>query len=233
MLLPCQHTTHNNTTELNPTHNTNPGIQNMSCFCHFEYFYCQLQTACHRISRLCQKTFILKPGVPGFSWDLSLLACYYMLQIVNPMDKILGCEQSCRNNLKIMWLCVCNWLYDFNTQLTATQHATRNTQPGIHSKSFLRQVGCFYHYTTHCITPLPCQHTTHNNSSQPTQRSTHTNVFIPRASCATLDVAAVNTQQLAWLTQRNTHTKVLMPRASYAMSDASAVNTQHTTTPLK
>jgi len=117
-------------------------------------------------------------------------------------------------------------------QHTTHSNSTRTTHPGIHTKSALRQVGCFCHYhvntqhTQHTTTQLdqfnathtPCQHTTHNNtqqhnnSTQPTQHNTHNNVFIPRASCATLDVSAVNTQQLnlinsAQHTHQSTHAK--------------------------
>ena len=38
--------------------------------------YSLLQTGWHRILRLILKTFNLVPGVPGFSWDLSLLPRY-------------------------------------------------------------------------------------------------------------------------------------------------------------
>ena len=41
------------------------------------YLYSQLQIGWHSILRLFLKAFNLVPGVPGFSWDSSLITWYY------------------------------------------------------------------------------------------------------------------------------------------------------------
>jgi len=50
--------------------------------------YSRLQIGWQKILRLFLETFNLVPGVPGFSWDLSWVPCYYLVLIVNPMGRI-------------------------------------------------------------------------------------------------------------------------------------------------
>jgi len=55
--------------------------------------------------------FILLPGVLGFSWDLTLVPCYYPVLIVCPMGRILVRQQNVRKTIKILCHPICIWLY--------------------------------------------------------------------------------------------------------------------------
>ena len=55
----------------------------------FNTLYSQLQIGWHRILRLFCKTLNLVRGATGFSYGLQLVPCYYMVLIVNLVDRIL------------------------------------------------------------------------------------------------------------------------------------------------
>jgi len=76
----------------------------------FLYVYSRLQIAWHRTLRWFLKRFNLVPGVPGFSCDLSLVPCYNLVLIVNPMGRTLVRWKRFRNNLKILCHPICNRL---------------------------------------------------------------------------------------------------------------------------
>jgi len=75
--------------------------------------YNQLQIGWHRILRIFLKSFNLVPGVPRFSWDLSLVPCYHVVLIANTTGRnvVTVRLKSFSNNLEILCHPICNWLY--------------------------------------------------------------------------------------------------------------------------
>jgi len=51
-------------------------------------------------------------SVPGFSWDLSLVLCYYVVLIITPICRLLAVEKFLKN-LKIQCHPICNRLQHF------------------------------------------------------------------------------------------------------------------------
>jgi len=77
------------------------------------YNQLQIGLRLHRILRMFIKSFNWAPGVPRFSWDLSLVPCYHVVQIANPMGRnvVTVRLKSFSNNLEILCHPICNWLY--------------------------------------------------------------------------------------------------------------------------
>ena len=77
--------------------------------------YYRLQIGWPKILRFFLQTFNLVPGEQGFSRNLSLVPCYHLVLLVNPMGRILLRWKSLRNHLKIFCHPICNRLYPCQT----------------------------------------------------------------------------------------------------------------------
>jgi len=74
----------------------------------------KLQPTVDRVAQnleIISRNLHLVPGIPGFSWDLLLISCYYLVLIVNPMCRMLVRRRLDRSNLNILCHPICIGLH--------------------------------------------------------------------------------------------------------------------------
>jgi len=161
------------------------------------YSYSQLRIGRQKILRIFLKTFNLVSGEPGFSWDISLVPCYYMVLIVNPMDRILVrwkvLETMSRTFATLSAIgCMCNtthWYvcYDSYTCMTWLIQMCDMTTPYAQSHPVTRSQ------------PHTCTHThTHTHTRTHTHTHAHAHAHTPNSHARGDTFLGVHALAVAW-----------------------------------